>query len=294
MEVYRPTPAVYEEWQSAFDWFNERLFQNEVPQCLITLHRHPRARGYFSPKRFMNRSGQLIDEIAMNPECFAMQSPMSVLSTLCHEMAHSYTSAKGEEKRRTYHCTFWADKMSEIGLEPSSTGQPGGKRTGQQMSHCIVEGGPFDIACRELLATGDFVSWFDTYTQTESTGGHVFVAPAEPDKTSGEGNEEEGKTPPVAKGTPKPVQAVVPKAVAPAPAALGGNIIDKLMKPSQRKDKNSDGSNRLKFSCPSCKDNAWGKPTLMLICGRCQKPMAPTSQIPQTDSSENQESHAGA
>ena len=74
----------------------------------------------------------------------------------------------------------------------------------------------------------------------------------------------------------------------------GGNIIDKLMKPSQRKDKNSDGSNRLKFSCPSCKDNAWGKPTLMLICGRCQKPMAPTSQIPQTDSSENQESHAGA
>ena len=168
------------------------------------------------------------------------------------------------------------------------------QQTGQQMSHCIVEGGPFDIACRELLATGDFVSWFDTYTQTESTGGHVFVAPAEPDKTSGEGNEEEGKTPPVTKGTPKPVQAVAPKAVAPAPAALGGNIIDKLMKPSQRKDKNSDGSNRLKFSCPSCKDNAWGKPTLMLICGRCQKPMAPTSQIPQTDSSENQESHAGA
>lgn len=172
-EIYRPTPVVYAEWQSAFDWFNERLFESEVPQCLITLHRHPRSRGYFSPKRFMNRSGQCVDEIAMNPEGFAMASPESVLSTLCHEMAHAYTHAKGKDSRRSYHNSFWADKMSAIGLEPSSTGQPGGKRTGQLMSHCIVDGGPFDLVCRELLAKGEFVSYFDTYTSSDQEGGHT-------------------------------------------------------------------------------------------------------------------------
>jgi len=36
----------------------------------------------------------------------------------------------------------------------SDTGQPGGKRTGQKCSHYIAKGGPFAIACAELLKTG--------------------------------------------------------------------------------------------------------------------------------------------
>lgn len=33
--------------------------------------------------------------------------------------------------------------MDSIGLIPSNTGQPGGKRTGQQMTHIIDPDGPF-------------------------------------------------------------------------------------------------------------------------------------------------------
>jgi len=32
-------------------------------------------------------------------------------------------------------------------------------------------------------------------------------------------------------------------------------------------------SNRLKFSCRGCKVNAWGKPDLLLICGKCRVDM---------------------
>lgn len=31
-----------------------------------------------------------------------------------------------------------------------------------------------------------------------------------------------------------------------------------------------DASNRVKFVCPGCKANAWGKPSLKLICGKCR------------------------
>jgi hypothetical protein len=49
--------------------------------------------------------------------------------------------------------------MLAIGLMPSDTGAPGGKQTGQQMSHYIIEGGPFDLAANALLAQGFHLNW---------------------------------------------------------------------------------------------------------------------------------------
>lgn len=37
------------------------------------------------------------------------------------------------------------------------------------------------------------------------------------------------------------------------------------------KEKPKDKSNRLKYSCPDCGQNAWGKPKLLLLCGKCRK-----------------------
>ncbi|EEJ5895151.1 hypothetical protein GSN43_004736 [Salmonella enterica] len=56
--------------QRAYDFFNEKLFSNELPPCLITLQREKRTYGYCSFKRFVGReSGYTVDEIAMNPVC---------------------------------------------------------------------------------------------------------------------------------------------------------------------------------------------------------------------------------
>jgi hypothetical protein len=49
--------------------------------------------------------------------------------------------------------------MKEVGLYPSDTGEPGGKETGQRMSHYIVAAGPFDIASKALAADGFSVAW---------------------------------------------------------------------------------------------------------------------------------------
>lgn len=51
--------------------------------------------------------------------------------------------------------------MREVGLIPSSTGQPGGKDVGQRVSHYIEEGGRFDRACAAYLATAPAILYHD-------------------------------------------------------------------------------------------------------------------------------------
>jgi hypothetical protein len=66
-------------------------------------------------------------------------------------MVHVWQQEHGEPGRGRYHNREWARKMHGIGLMPSSTGKPGGATTGDSMSDYILEGGRFQVACREFL-----------------------------------------------------------------------------------------------------------------------------------------------
>jgi hypothetical protein len=93
-----------------------------------------------------------------------------------------------------------------IGLMPSNTGEPGGKRTGQQMTHYVIEGGPFDLAFRTM-----------------------------------------------------PPAFLLPWSSGRAPDPTG--------KPKAKKDK-------VKYTCPVCAANVWGKPDLVIVCGECGEPFS--------------------
>jgi predicted SprT family Zn-dependent metalloprotease len=151
----------YVTLSAAFDFFNRKLFGGRLPPTLITLQRRSTTRGYYSSKRFEGRADASLetDEIALNPATFQGRTDAEILSTHVHEMAHHWQSHFGDPGRGRYHNAEWAAKMEEIGLMPSDTGQPGGKRTGQRVTHYIVEDGPFDLACQELLAGGVRVEW---------------------------------------------------------------------------------------------------------------------------------------
>ena len=47
----------------------------------------------------------------------------------------------------------------EIGLQPSTTGAPGGKETGQSVTHYIVDGGPYARAYAKLKGRGFQLHW---------------------------------------------------------------------------------------------------------------------------------------
>ena len=209
----KPTQETYSALQTAYEFFNAALFSGTLPDCLITLQRkEKRMHGYFWSQRFEETgSGQKTDEIAMNPQHFKLRGMEDVLSTLAHEMVHQWQSYFGTPSRNAYHNREWGEKMESIGLMPSNTGKPGGKKTGQQMTHYIIPGGPFDRACAALLSEGFRLAWGEIVEEVE-------------DDTGGKG---------VGKGT------------------------------------------RVKFTCPKCGANAWGKATLKLICGVCLVTMQP-------------------
>lgn len=163
MDSTNPTDDQYKQLQKAFEHFNKTLFSDFVPQVLLTMQRQKNVAGYASHRRFRNDDGNLVDEIALNPEYFG-RSPaakIEILATLVHEMAHIWQFHHGKPGRGRYHNAEWADKMESIGLMPSSTGKPGGKRTGDSMADYPIEGGRFIIECAFLFSEEFNIPWSD-------------------------------------------------------------------------------------------------------------------------------------
>jgi len=205
-----PTEQTYSALQTAYDYFNAVLFTNQLPPCLITLQRkEKRTYGYFWATRFgqVDGSGHT-DEIALNPQRFTTASIEAVLSTLAHEMCHLWQHHFGQPSRAAYHNKQWAAQMKLIGLQPSHTGQPGGKEVGQRMTHYIVTDGLFAKACAALLAEDFKLAW--------------------------------------------------------------GEVIDRVTDDETTTGNDKNRTNRLKYTCLGCGANAWGKPALALICGKCE------------------------
>lgn len=154
----KPTATEYTAFQAAYDSYNQALFSGQLPQCLITLQRRKGYAGYFWHGQFKARSSEArTDEIALNPEIFA--DLMEILQTLVHEMCHLWQAHFGTPSRNAYHNKEWAAKMREVGLIPSTTGQPGGKETGQRVGDYIDPAGLFAAHTATLLASGFMIQW---------------------------------------------------------------------------------------------------------------------------------------
>lgn len=144
------TVDTYTRLNEAYVYFNKALFDGKLPECLITLAYHRGARGYFRDEPFRERTEKAkhlkkTDEIALNPFTFADRTDREILSTLVHEQVHLWQHHFGNPGK-TAHNREWADKMEELGLIPTSTGAPGGKRTGRRVTHMIEDKGPYDRA----------------------------------------------------------------------------------------------------------------------------------------------------
>ncbi|OJK45348.1 sprT domain-containing protein, partial [Escherichia coli] len=161
----RATERAYSELQQAFDFYNQRLFDGELPDCLITFQRGKNTMGYFSYRRFVaaDGSGRMIDEIALNPEYFPVYPLIEVMQTLVHEQCHMWQYHYGNPSRKTYHNAQWAAKMESIGLMPSSTGRPGGAKVGQKINDYPIPGGRFQRVTLELFQGQFALSWFDRF-----------------------------------------------------------------------------------------------------------------------------------
>lgn len=216
-----PTPTQFEAFQTLFDQLNRVLFAGELPQVLLNFSRHNGALGFFAPDRWIGaRPDVTAHEISLNPEYLRTRPPIEVASTLAHEMSHLWQAEKGTPSRSGYHNSQWAAKMMQIGLMPTDTGSPGGKTTGQRMTHFIIPGGAFQRA-------------FEALDHKEFPWQHIARVTSTP------------AGPPTAPG------GVTPPPDAPQPKA----------------------KNKVRYHCPICGLNVWGKPGLPIACLRDVAPL---------------------
>jgi predicted SprT family Zn-dependent metalloprotease len=160
-----PTTETYEGLEKAFNHFNAELFENRLPPVLFTLTRKGKANGYFWAEQFKHREdGDTTHEIALNPNTMGREL-VDVLGTLVHEMTHLEQEEYGTPGKKGHHNREWVGLMERIGLIPSNTGQPGGKKTGRKMTHYIDPMGHFLTAFDKLMP-------FDLpyFTQPAGTG----------------------------------------------------------------------------------------------------------------------------
>ncbi|MGE0279587.1 MAG: hypothetical protein AB7P20_03090 [Rhizobiaceae bacterium] len=179
-----PTAEAYGQLQQIGAVFNERHFGGMLPNVMFTFTRQAHVAGYFCADAFRDRGGAVAHEIALNLSCCDPDDDRAAFRTIAHEFTHLWRHLFGRRNRKGgfgapgYHDFVWAEKMIEIGLMPSSTGRPGGKRTGFRMSDYLIECGPLDLTCRELAISGFKLNWGDGLTG--------FSAAPAPDETDGE------------------------------------------------------------------------------------------------------------
>lgn len=164
------TSVEYTAFQTAYDYYNRELFAGALPHVYVTVARKAHSRGYFHADRFESRASKArAHELCLNPDHFE-RTTEQILSTLVHEMCHVWQQEHGKPGRGGYHNLEWARKMFEVGLNPSSTGKPGGEKTGQKVSHWIVPEGRFAEVTEVLLAGGFTLNWKSEDLRRESAG----------------------------------------------------------------------------------------------------------------------------
>jgi len=227
-----PTIHQYDKYQKLYDYYNESLFKNELPNCILVLSRNSSLKcGYFYSNRWRDEKGNKTHEISLNPNYLAAATDIDVCQTLVHEMCHLWQQVFGKPSRAGYHNTEWGDKMKMVGLMPSNTGEPGGRQTGQQMADYPINNGNFQQAFDKMPA--DLLFPFKSSNEYLELITHL-IATAEGDTIMLDG-------------------ATIPIAEIPL-----------IPSPPKRR-------NKVKYTCYKCGANAWGKPELEITCGNCLK-----------------------
>jgi predicted SprT family Zn-dependent metalloprotease len=155
----------------AYNKFNEKFFENKLTPCVITLGKRAGALGVYMPHKWTEKETQdRVPEIRMVSKTFKDRSTEQILSTLLHEQTHHWRATICDKKKTIrHHDKHWASKMKELGLKPYNVKNPE-KETGYACSHNIVEGGPFDKLCKEMIEQGAAIKYFSDESSVKSRG----------------------------------------------------------------------------------------------------------------------------
>ena len=159
-------------YHGAFDWFNEKLFDGQLPRPMLCLTRNANVvGGYFNKDKWHDDVGNSIHEIAINANMMEQGSVVELMHTLIHEMIHLKQEVVGKPSRHGYHNSEYADWAEAMGLECKDVKTK--QRTGHMIATKILDGGKAAKAIA-LLPDEHIFPWMAVRTKEdgdESGGG---------------------------------------------------------------------------------------------------------------------------
>jgi len=166
-------------------------------------------------------------------------------------MTHLWQAEHGKPSRRGYHNIEWIEKMESLGLELCSHDEKSKSGSGQKVHQRVIDGGRFDLNCRELLQTEKLL----VNINTDLAQKLCKIDTPQEDYL----NIQAIKT---RNSIAYDVDSINILLSSPFEQIFG------LVKPPR---KTSVKFRRLKskYTCPECKTNVWGKPDMSLLCGIC-------------------------
>lgn len=143
-----PTEDQYHSLESAFNYFNDVLFQGSLPPCILNFDRRVGACGGFKIDAWEKKQemcDELKHEVSINPK-FLKGTDKQIMAVLVHTMSHLFQFEFGSPSRAFYHNREFALIMDSIGLPTQGFNCANEIRTGQNVSCDILTGGLFDLA----------------------------------------------------------------------------------------------------------------------------------------------------
>ena len=153
----RRSPAIdqMQRLVEAYDIFNAELFDNQLPPVWLDLRNKPGSYGYFQPNKWKDAEGNLLDVLSLDSKTAAERPLIELLSTLVHEMAHSYDfTVVNERRRKPTHSVEWRREMLRVGLPPIAIGS-----TWHSATHRIDPDGLFAKVFAKHQATLQALPW---------------------------------------------------------------------------------------------------------------------------------------
>ena len=180
--VPSPTEDLWEAYSLAYEFLNDQLFDNALPNCILNFATHGRANAFFTLGRWQeqladtpaagaNKKGRRqAHELSLNP--VLLDGPVDkALAWIVRLMVQLHLHEKGNDYDypQGYYSAEFTNAMWAIGLPCSSDGTPTGKRTGFTMNHWIDPAGKFAEAIKEIPQ--DYFPWsgFKRQPRSEDT-----------------------------------------------------------------------------------------------------------------------------
>ena len=238
MAKVNTTQAFYEQLSSVAAHFNQALFDDALPNPLFTLKRGLGPLGYATTDRWVRGKGEPVCEITLNPTLFSRLPWLTLFQTIVEQQCRIWQQLHGTPGRVGYCNNELANKLTAVGLVPSSTGEPGGKRVGQGIATYIQPDGKFLNACIAYVKGGTRSAASIRWTSNDA---------------------QKASSLPKNLGLTSSVEARLAASIGPY-----SDSPDLLARVNLQEKKRKQ-----RYSCPGCGASVWGRPGLAISCGPC-------------------------